>query len=156
MSRFLLSAAVLLAGLTGTAAPAVAAEPAAPSAQTSPVVTRQAVAVALVRTGGGSGQAVTTLVGANTREDAAVLRLASSAAFLALRPSYTIARVPANRFTYRIEAGYRDRTTKRVIVVQGAPGTPQVALDVIRMMTNVRGMNLDNVRLNFGPGFPFN
>ncbi len=152
----MLSAAVLLAGLTGIAAPATAAEPTAPSAQTSTAVAKQAVAVAVVRTGGGQAQSVSTLVGASTRNDAAVLRLVSSAAFLALRPSYTMTHVPANRFTYRIEAGYRDNSTKRVTVVQGAPGTPKVALDVIRLMDSTGGLDLNDLRLNFGPGFPFN
>ncbi|WIM94596.1 hypothetical protein ACTOB_006635 [Actinoplanes oblitus] len=162
MRKLVLSLAAVLAGVAGTAGAALATEPApqpaaTPAAAAAPVpaakpVTKQAVAVVVVRTGGRhGGQSVFTLVGASSRDEAEVLRLASSPAFQALRPRYAPAGAVKNRYTYRIEAGYRDDSKKRVTVVEGTPGTPKVVLEVIRLMTDESDMSSD-----FPPGFPFN
>ncbi|AEV87248.1 hypothetical protein ACWT_6233 [Actinoplanes sp. SE50] len=167
MSKYLISAAAVVLGLAGTAGAALATEPAptttaAPAATraTAPqtaVTTKQAVAVVVVRTGGGhGGQSVFTLVGAANREEAEVLHLASTPEFQALRPRYAPAHPASGRYTYRIEAGYRDKTKKRVLVVEGTPGTPKVALDVIRMMVDVPAPDLSHLPVQFPPGFPFN
>ncbi|WP_436528094.1 hypothetical protein [Actinoplanes sp. HUAS TT8] len=167
MSKLLLSLAAVVAGVAGTAGAAVATEPApqataavpaaapaaVPVAVPAAAKAKRAIAVVVVRTRSGQvGQSVFTLVGASNRQQADVLRLASTPAFQALRPTYAPAST-RGRYTYRVEAGYQDRSKKRVTVVEGAPGTPQVALDVIRMMTD---MDAPNVSVNFPPGFPFN
>ncbi|GIF13371.1 hypothetical protein FHX34_104368 [Actinoplanes teichomyceticus] len=177
--------AALLAGLAGAvcgvAGPAVATEATTPAvapgsvasatltdparltwapAATRTTATKQAIAVAVVRTRASEqGQAVFSLVGAADQKQAQVLRLASSAAFLALRPRYAPATVPRDRYTYQIEVGYRDSSKKRVTVVQGTPGTPKVALDLIRLMTDVEPPDLSDLSdlpVSFPPGFPFN
>ncbi|BCJ41372.1 hypothetical protein GCM10010168_56290 [Actinoplanes ianthinogenes] len=154
MRKLVLSLTAVLAGVAGTAGAALATEP-APQTAAAPVakpVTKRAVAVVVVRTGGRhGGQSVYTQVGASSRDEAEVLRLASSPAFQSLRPRYAPAGTTKNRYTYRIEAGYRDDTKKRVIVVEGTPGTPKVALEVIRLMTDESDLSAD-----FPPGFPFN
>ncbi|BCY13541.1 hypothetical protein [Actinoplanes sp. L3-i22] len=170
MSKLLLSLAAVVVGVAGTAGAAIATEPvpqvtaasAAPAAAL-PAVTpaavvqkakvKRAVAVVVVRTRSGQvGQSVFTLVGSSSKEEADILRLASTPAFWSLRPKYAPASTKG-RYTYRVEAGYQDKTKKRVIVVEGAPGTPQVALDVIQRMTN---LSTPDVSVNFPPGFPFN
>jgi hypothetical protein len=162
MSKFFISAALVVLGVAGTAGAAIATEPtpsapAAAAGATEPIkkTAKRAVAVVVVRTGRG-GQSVFSLVGAANREEAQVLQLASSPAFLALRPKYATAHPAKNRYTYRIEAGYRDDSKKRVTVVEGTPGTPKVALDVIRMMTDADAPDLSDLSVHFPPGFPFN
>jgi hypothetical protein len=114
---------------------------------------RRAVAVAVIRTGGGQGgQSVFSIVGAGNAANAEVLALASTPAFQALRPRYGPVRPALARYIYRIEAGYQDNTKKVVIVVDGTPGTPRVALNVIRLMTNMAAVDMSTA---FPPGFPF-
>lgn len=161
MSKLLLSAALVVAGIAGTAGAAIATEPAPQAAPTTAVTAaaavKRAVAVVVVRTGGGHpGQSVFTLVGSSSPEEANILKLASTPAFWSARPKYAPAKVPAGRYTYKIEAGYGDKTKKRVIVVEGTPGTPKVVLDLIRMMTtNLNVPSAADVKVNFPPGFPF-
>ncbi|GAA4589187.1 hypothetical protein BJY16_008811 [Actinoplanes octamycinicus] len=152
MRKLMLSLTAVLAGVAGTAGAALATEPAPqPAPASAKPALKKAIAVVIVRTRGGRpGQSVYTLVGASTRQDAEVLRLASSPAFQALRPRYASGSAK-NRYTYRIEAGYRDDSKKRVTVLEGTPGTPKVALDVIRLMTDETDMQSP-----FPPGFPFN
>ncbi|MFC3993262.1 hypothetical protein [Actinoplanes siamensis] len=147
MKRFLLSTAALLVGLVGAAVPAAAA--------TEKTATpKQAVAVAVTRTARGEGgQSVFSLVGSSNRQQAQVLRLASTREFLALRPKYSDS--TPGRYTYVVEAGYRDSTKKRVTVVDGTAGTPKVVLEVIRLMTTMPEPNMPDIPANFPPGFPF-
>ncbi|MFI1992620.1 hypothetical protein [Actinoplanes sp. NPDC020271] len=174
MSKLLLSLAAVVAGVAGTAGAAVATEPtpqatatpvaspavavsAAPAAPAVPakpqVKGKKAVAVVVVRTRSGvTGQSVFTLVGASTKQEAAILRLASTPAFQTVRPKYVVANT-RGRYTYNMEVGFGDKTKKRVIVVEGAPGTPKVALDLIKMMTS---LDVPDAAVNFPPGFPFN
>ncbi len=138
-----------------SAAPAMSAAPATTlAAPAAPVVkAKKAVAVVVVRTRSGqTGQSVFTLVGASNKQEATILRLASTPAFQALRPKYLVANA-RGRYTYNMEVGFQDKSKKRVIIVEGAPGTPRVALDVIRAMT---ALDAPDVAVNFPPGFPFN
>lgn len=167
MSKLLLSLAAVVAGVAGTAGAAVATEPtpqapaavdvkataAAPAPTAAKVKAKRAVAVVVVRTRSGRpGQSVFTLVGSSNRQEADILRLASTPAYQTLRPKYLAAN-SRGRYTYNVEVGFQDKTKKRVIVVEGAPGTPKVALDLIKMMTS---MDAPDVAVNFPPGFPFN
>ena len=107
--------------------------------------------VVVVRTGGiAGGMSVFTLVGADNQHNAQTLRLASSPEFRALRPKYVPENTCCDRYTYKVEVGYRNGVKKKITVLQGTPGTPKVLLDVIRRMETMPTPEPMVVR-----GFPF-
>ena len=126
---------------TVTAEPKPAKKPAGP-----------ADIVAVVRTGGiTGGMAVFTLIGANNRHNALILRLASSPEFRALRSSYVPANTCCDRYSYKVEVTYRNGVKKKITVLAGTPGTPPVLLNVIRLMETMSAPK----PVAFS-GFPFN
>ncbi|MEU4688707.1 hypothetical protein [Actinoplanes sp. NPDC023714] len=131
------------------AGPAAAAKPKPVKKPAGP-----AVAVVVVRTGGvaGGGTSVYTLVGSDSAHTARILGLASSAEFRELRSRYIPKNRCCDRFEYTIEVGYRNGVKKRIETLAGTAGTPQVLLDVIRLMETMPAPE----PITFAPGFPFN
>ncbi|MBB4745842.1 hypothetical protein [Actinoplanes lobatus] len=168
----------------GEDAPGVGAEPVAAQTMTTPTTTAQtavdpavqdqttwtdarpgerATSVSLTRSGGGRGQLSISLQGTGNGHIGQIYRLASSPAFLALRPSY----VPASKSgkaRYELEIGYRGGREKRVVTYTNTPA-PRVLTDMIRLLEHMpppkfpagfpfSGGNL--FHKGFPPGFPFN
>ncbi|MEV6344725.1 hypothetical protein [Actinoplanes sp. NPDC051851] len=165
-SRGLRTVALLVgfAGATiGGAGAAVAAEPAAavvPPGTTAPAksTTKQATAIAVIRTGGISGdRSIYALAGkGGNKQSLEAYRLASSAAFLAVKPRYVAKNACCDRFSYQIEVGYSDGTKKKLTVLEGTPGTPKVVNDLIRAVTSVPPPKIVMPTVpKFPAGFPF-
>jgi hypothetical protein len=138
----------------GTPAPNTTTAAAKPTAKPVKKPAGPAQAVVVVRTGGiAGGSSVFTLVGAGSdAHSAATIRLASSAAFKNLRARYIPKNECCDRFHYTVEVGYRNGAKKKIVALQGAPGTPKVLLDVIRLMETMP----EPEPIRFPAGFPFN
>ncbi|MET8154069.1 hypothetical protein ACIBSW_38685 [Actinoplanes sp. NPDC049668] len=55
--------------------------------------------------------------------------------FRALRPAYLPANPCCDRYRYEVVARYSDGTVKTVVTMDGVPGTPDVLIEVIDLVT---------------------
>ena len=106
----------------------------------------QAVSVTVERTRGKHNQSIFQVSG-GAKQAGAVLRLASSRAFLSLRPHY-LPPSKAGRYRYEVKVHYRNGSTKKVVTWSNTPGAPRVLFDVIRGVETMPAPS-------FPPGFPF-
>jgi hypothetical protein len=131
--------AVLLGLLFGLAVVGLAA-PAA-SADTVPgPKTLVASRVVLERTGGPTGQVFTVVVDAGGAhpDTPRLLRLTSSAEFLALKPSYLPADTCCDFYFYKVTVTYTNDVKKSVLTMEGAEA-PDVLRDVIGLALSIGG-----------------
>lgn len=103
--------------------------------------THRVVSVELDRSGGitGSSDHVTILAGSPHDQASRLMRAAGSERFRALPDAYRDDPC-CDRYRYVVTVHYRDRTTKTVTAVDGAPGLPAVLREVIDLTVEI-GMN---------------
>jgi hypothetical protein len=122
--------AALLAANPAAATPA-AVHPAAGA------VAAHTESVSVIRSGGLAGRTEWFAVDSTTRDERAgeALRVAAGPGFRTLAPAYLPANPCCDRYRYEVVASYHDGTFQTVVTMDGVPGTPDVLLEVIDLVT---------------------